>query len=139
MTDPIPVLPLEYAPPMPPVHTKWRRIARVCALIAWPCCVVAWGLILSGRVETVLFTGPVIFILGVLTLLGGVFNRDRWFVVVGGGHCAVCVLFLVLVNAFHWSPREARFPFMCIGAVYTLAATVPTIIAMKERPSPPLA
>jgi hypothetical protein len=63
-------------------------------------------------------------------------SRDRWFVGVGVSHCAICVLFLFLVNAFHWGPREARFPFAVMGALYTLAAAAPTVIALKARPSP---
>ena len=88
-----------------------------------------------GLVESVLVTGPILFTLGVLALLGGAFNRERWPVVLGAGHCGVCVLFLLLVNAFHWSPRDAKLPFVVMGAAYTfLLAPVPTILTVGRRP-----
>ena len=139
MTEPLPVLPLEYAPPPPATRQVWRRIARVCAAGAWPCCAIAWGLVVAGMVESVLFTGPVIFTLGVLTLLGGAFNRDRWAIMLGAGHCAVCVLFFFLVNAFDWSPRDAKLPFTVMGAAYTfLVSPVPTVLVVRGRPPAPL-
>jgi hypothetical protein len=134
MTEPLPVLPLEYAPPAPAVHRRWCRIARACAVVAWPCCLFTWALVAAGNVQTVLVGGPVIFVLGLLVLLGGIFGRNRWFVGVGVGHCAVCVLFLFLVNALHWGPPDARVPFTIMGAAYTLAAAAPTAIALKARP-----
>lgn len=134
MTEPVPVLPLEYAPPPAAGYPKWRRVARLSAMIAWPCCLIAWAL-LFVEVESVLFTGPVIFTLGLLAVLGGALNREVFLVVLGAAHCAVCVLFVVLVNYFSWSPQEAEWPFITMGALYTfVAAPVPTAFVLKPRP-----
>jgi hypothetical protein len=138
MTQPLPVLPLEYAPP-PAAGRRptWRRIGRVGAAAGWLTCLVAWALVLLGLVESVLVTGPIIFTLGLLTLLGGAFNRERWPLILGVSHCAICVLFLFLVNAFHWSPRDAKLPFTVIGGVYTfLLSPVPTLFTIGRHVEP---
>jgi hypothetical protein len=128
---PIPVLPLEYAPPTDATTRSrtWRRIARVCLAAAWPACVVAVAAI-HYKTESVIGTGPVLFTLGLLTLLGGLFTRDRPVAGVGACHCGICLLFFGLVNLLEWSPDEARNPFLVMGTVYTFAVAFPTGFAL---------
>ena len=130
---PIPVLPLEYAPPNPGAGRTWRWVSRVCVATAWPVCLVAMGALLA-KTESVVITGPVLFTLGLLALLGGVFTRDFVMATIGAAHCFVCVLFVLLVNAFRWSPDEARAPFLVMGSVYSLGVFFPTLFAFaRER------
>jgi hypothetical protein len=129
---PIPVLPLEYAPPAPAGGRWWRRIAFICLAVAWPLCLIALGAILY-ETESVVITGPILFTLGVLALLGGLFTRHRLVVALGAAHCGICLLFLLLVNAMEWSPDEAHVPFLVMGTVYTLALAVPTAIALGQH------
>lgn len=131
---PVPVLALEYAPPSPAAARVriWRRIAYVCLAIAWPGCVAAVAFI-AAHTESVVVSGPVLFTLGVLALLGGLFTRDRVAAVVGACHCGVCVLFFVLVNLFRWGPDDAHDPFLVMGTLYTVAIAFPTAFAFTRR------
>ena len=131
---PLPVLPLEYAPPAPAAARAriWRRIAYVCLAVAWPGCVAAVGFI-AAHTESVVVSGPVLFTLGVLALLGGLFTRDRVAAVVGACHCGVCVLFFVLVNVLNWGPDDAHVPFFVMGTLYTVAIAFPTAFAFTRR------
>jgi hypothetical protein len=88
----------------------------------------------AAHTETVVITGPVLFTLGVLSLLGGLFTRDRLAAGLGACHCGVCVLFVILVNALRWSPDDAHDPFVAMGTIYTLGAAFPTgLLLMRHR------
>jgi hypothetical protein len=126
---PIPVLPLEYAPPPPAASRVWHRILTICLPAAYGCCVLALILIATVTVESVLFTGPTLFAAGLLTVVAGLFARRRVAAVVGACHCAICLLFVGLVNALHWGPRDAQTPFMLMGTVYSIAILFPTYLA----------
>jgi hypothetical protein len=123
---PLAVLPLEYAPPVIDEHPHWRWVVRKSLLLAWPVCCVGVLVLIAFHVESVVVSGPVLFTLGVLAAVGGVFTRDRFAVCLGVTHCAVCVLLFLLVNLLRWSPREAAHPFAVMGSIYTLATLAPT-------------
>jgi hypothetical protein len=126
---PVPVLPLEYAPPPQAGSRVWRRILSICLPGAFGVCIVAVALIAAVDVESVLFTGPALFTAGLLTVLAGVFVRDRFACIVGACHCAICLLFVGLVNALHWSPRDAHTPFLVMGVLYTIVMLLPSYLA----------
>ena len=130
---PVPVLPLEYAPPESSGGRVWRRIVLVCLALGLLTCVVGVILIFAYDVESVVITGPILFAIGLLTLLGDLFTRKGVAAVVGGGHCGICVLFFALVNLLRWSPRDAHFPFLVMGTIYTLVVAVPTVYAFTEK------
>ena len=132
MSDPVPVIPLEYAPPdeRPRRLRTWRSVSAWCLVLSWVCCAAAWGLIVYLEVESVLVTGPILLLLGAALLIGGVVLRRPLTACVGAAHCAVCVLFVALVNLLAWSPSEARWPFTAMGAVYTLGIATPTALAL---------
>lgn len=131
---PVPVLPLEYAPPPTARGRVWRGILRVCLPLGLLTCVVGVALIYGVDVESVVGTGPVLFAVGLLTLLAGLYARNRVAVAVGAGHCGICLLFFGLVNLLEWRPDDAHFPFLVMGAVYTLAVAAPTFYAfLKTR------
>ena len=127
--EPVPAIPLQYADPELHPHPRRRAAARVCTLIGWLCCLVALCLILY-EVESVIFTGPVIVLSGVLMTVSGSLTRDLRVALLGAAHCAVCVLFVALVNWRNWDPGDARLPFLGMGTVYTGATALPTWIAV---------
>jgi hypothetical protein len=138
VTEPIPVIPLGYADAALDAHQRrqrlWRRTARICAAIAWAWCLMAWSLILMGTVKSVLFTGPVLFALGLVIVVAGRLSGRTWFLSLGAAHCAVCILFAALVNINRWSPTTARKPFTLLGGAYVVALAVPTLLACRPRP-----
>ena len=109
--EPIPVIPLQYAEAEHRVRPAWYRAGRVGAALGWLCCLVAQAFILH-EVESVIVTGPILFLIGAVLIVSGTFTRDRWMTFIGAGHCTVCVLFFALVNLFSWSPSQARLPFI---------------------------
>jgi hypothetical protein len=137
--EPRPVIPLEYAD-----HTAdraerrrrvWLRVGRICSFGAWMWALAAWAVVFRIKVESVLFTGPVLCVLGLAIVLAGVLAHQTLFLALGAAHCALCVLFAVLVNVNHWGPGAAHRPFVLLGALYLLAAVVPTHLASRERPA----
>lgn len=128
MADPVPVIPLEYARPEAATSRIWRGIIWTCHLLALLCCAVAWTLLVFVEVESVVITGAMLFILGVLLLVGGAITRPWRAAGFGAAHVAVCVLFVALVNLRNWSPHEAEAPFTAMGAAYTAGALVTALL-----------
>ena len=95
-------------------------------------CVAAWGVIWI-QVESVLFTGPLLLAIGAALAVFAGLARDVPAVILGAAHCAVCVLFFGLVNMLHWSPDDARVPFLVMGAVYSGVAGVASAMMLVRR------
>ena len=137
MTEPRPVIPLEYADAAADRAARrrhiWLRVGRFTCFGAWMWALAAWAVVFQLKVESVLFTGPVLFVLGLVIVLAGVLAPRTLFVLLGASHCALCVLFAVLVNVNHWGPGAAWRPFSLLGAVYLVCAVVPTYVASRDR------
>ena len=129
ISQPLRAIPLEYAAP-PKTHRYWPIILSLSLILAAICCVVAWILIVAHDVESVLVTGPILFSLGATALIGGILLKRRGAAGLGAAHCAVCVLFVALVNLMHWGPGQAREPFAMIGLFYSLLVVPMTVILM---------
>ena len=125
MSDPVPVIPLEYAADPAGTPSRLRWWLRFLARAAWIACVLAWLAILVD-VETVLASGPVILLLGAGLFVLAWRARSPRHMVIGAAHCAICLLFFVLVQRMHWGPQAARVPFAVMGAAYAAAAAVAT-------------
>jgi hypothetical protein len=116
MSDPLPVIPLQYAHVGVPLRSG--KALRVLIVLAGLACLLAWALIVTIQAETVLGTGPLIFLLGVAMLAVAVNARSNRCMILGALHCAVCLLFFVVTWRLDWSPDEALKPFTLAGAVY---------------------
>ena len=90
---------------------------------------IATVLIVIIDVESVLVTGPIIFVAGAAMIYWGAKHRSTIHVILGGFHCAICLLCFVLAFVFHFGPQEATKPFGFIGMVYTPAIAAATVIA----------
>jgi len=130
MAEPIPVIPLTYADP---VTGGTRGGSPVLAVIAWGICVVACVLLVGVDTETVVATGPAVFLAGTVMVVHGVRRRDRWTWILGLAHCAICAFFVVLVNLYRWGPGDAHVPFAVMGVAYTLAVAWPTYMIWARR------
>jgi len=136
MSEPVPVLPLEYAhhdaAGSAGPRGKWLR--RLVA-VTWLACAVATVLIGSVDVETVIVSGPAIFLLGTTMLIVALRARSPWYAVVAACHCAICLLFFMFANWMRWSPDRAARPFLVMGSIYTLisgAASMPLLTRPKR-------
>lgn len=132
MSEPIPVIPLAYADPGDQPRSGWNTTAAIAAALALSCVIVGW-LLLMWEVESVLATGPALFILGAIMTICGVRLGAHWYIWQGSVHCALCLLFFALVNVRNWSPQHAEKPFMLMGGLYALAASVSAAIRWLSR------
>ena len=121
MTQPIPVIALEYEHPQVAAVARPGRALRVSVILAWAACAVAWMLIVGVDVESVVVTGPIIALLGGMVAVRGLIERRAGFTVLGATHLGVSLLFVMLVNLFRWSPGEAATPFTVMGAMHIIA------------------
>lgn len=102
--------------------------------VSWSVCVLAWLLIVLVDVESVLFTGPALFLLGLVLLVIGALHRSFWFVALGIGHISIVVLFVALVIAYSWSPSDAKDPFAAMSLSYVLFVSPVSFVAWMRRP-----
>lgn len=125
-----PVIPLEYAPPPDKIVAGWRLVAAWGMGLGWICCVVGWFFIVAVDVESVVVTGPILCLLGILSILAGYRLRRVWPILIGICHCAICLAFVAMVAAWDLSPRRAYAPFTLVGGIYTALITAPTYLAL---------
>jgi hypothetical protein len=132
-TPPTPEFPFSPAPVGRP--RRWAvRWARWLALAVTGVCVVAMLTIAAAGAKTVVFSGPVIAIMGVVVLVLGLLGRYWWAVGLGASYLAICGVFVVMVNVFRLSPRSAYVPFLCVGVPYVLGLIAGTIVASRRMP-----
>jgi hypothetical protein len=124
-TAPRPVIPLEYAQPTTVKRARWWWLAsRWGVVLSGLCLFVGWVLMFVD-VETVIVTGPILFLFGLTLALSGWRLKLMPAAMLGIGHCSICVLFFTLVNVRGWSPREAELPFQMMAGLYLVFVTAP--------------
>lgn len=128
-SSPLPVIPLEYAPP----ENQSSRAARILALLDWAAAASALGAIFVIDVESVLVSGPILLVLGVITITCAWRARIWPALVLGASLCAVCLLFVMLVNLLNWPPAKADLPFRWMGAAYVALSAIPTFLIFVDR------
>ena len=126
-----PVIPLEYAQSGGP--SPRRKLIRWLCAFNWILCAAAWLLIIL-YVESVLFTAPIIFIVGVLLAVLA-WRIDFWAMIIGLCNCSVCLLFVVFVNLWSWSPNDAHVPFSIMGLIYVITLGVLTLQSKFRSPN----
>jgi hypothetical protein len=110
-------------------------VLRVCHPLALACCVVTVLLIGMLSAEVAVVGGPVLATAGALMIVGGWMVGSRAAIAFGAAHVGICVLFVALVNLMSWSPRDAYGPFLAMGTLYALAASL-AAAAMQRRDRP---
>ena len=120
--QPIPVIALEYQHPAVAAGARPCRALRVSTFLAWAACMLSWGVIVWVDVHPVLVTGPIIALLGLMVGVRGIIERRAGFTVLGAAHVGICLLFVVLVNLFRWSPNDAFMPFTVMGAMHVIGS-----------------
>jgi hypothetical protein len=134
MTEPLPVIPLEYAkPPEGEARARvWRRMNRISLVAGGAVALVGWVAMMSD-VHAALVAGPVLGCAGALMIIGGLWRRQPWIWGIGLGHCGVCLLFVALVNLLRWGPQEATEPFRAMAGGYNLLSIPATLWAWVRR------
>ena len=134
MAEPLPVIPLEYEQPSKAEARSriWRRINCIALPAGGGVALAGWLAVLSD-VHAVLVAGPVLFSVGVLMVVGGLWRRQPWIWGLGLAHCFVCLLFVALVNLLHWGPQQAAQPFRALAGTYNLLSVPATALAWVRR------
>jgi hypothetical protein len=127
--EPLPVIPLAYAPP--DAARRYDVALPVCEALRLAICATAFA-VLFVTVESVLATGPLICFVGALMIAMGAYRRDWARSGLGAGHVGISVLFVALVNFLSWSPGDAELPFKWMGGCY-VAVTVGASICLWFR------
>lgn len=130
MDEPLPVLPLDYAG-AGARSQKPRRFTLMMALITWLIC-VGGTIAVWLSTESVLATGPALLSTALIMTIGTIKPFDPVGFTIGGSHIAVCFTFVILVNAFHWSPRDAQLPFNVLAPIYTVVMTFPSAVLFRR-------
>ncbi len=106
------------------INPLWVRRCRLLLLGSWLACLITTLLVPCTNSEVTPFAGPVIFLLGLATIAYGMVARARQVAWLGLAHCLICGLFVGLVNAFGWGPKQAMLPFFLLGLAWTVAAGI---------------
>jgi hypothetical protein len=85
-------------------------------------------------VESVIGSGPVILLYGVVLMAMTPWARNRDVFRIGLANVLISLLFVALVNALSWSPGQAERPFAVMGAAYLLVLLGLTILAHRRAP-----
>lgn len=104
-------------------RSRFWRWTLVLSALTW---CIGWCLMIFVDVETVIGSGPILFLLGVMLLITQIplTKRSRATALLGGLNVLLPILFTSLVNLLHWSPSDAELPFGIMGSLAILI-TVP--------------
>ena len=90
-------------------------------------------LIIFEDVESVLWTGPIETILGLIVLIFAMVYRHKTSIVLGASMIGISLLLFLLVLILGWSPSDAELPFSILTPAY-MAFSLPMVIYMLFRP-----
>jgi hypothetical protein len=110
--------------------TRWFIAAGAVVCVAGPVLIIA-------KVESVLFTGPLLLLIGLATLITGNLTRFLLAALLGVAHCTICLLFFILVQVHDWSPHEARVPFLNMSLLYAILIVPVSVLACLRPPARP--
>ncbi len=112
------------AKPVTLQRTIFWRVMLITSVVVW---VVAWLLLVFLHTETVLGTGPAMFLAGILLALvhGRRYHHPVWWLAMM--NLFLPVFFTILVNLYKWSPGEAREPFIYMGSLAMALAMALTV------------
>ncbi len=104
------------------------------AWIGWASCAAALWLIVFVHVESVLVTGSVIAVSGLIAAYLGRRAKYVPLQLLGFANFGVCLLFFALVYLLSWNPDEAKDPFTVMGAMYVLTTFPCVLMATINAP-----
>ncbi|HOW70157.1 MAG TPA: hypothetical protein PKY77_06095 [Phycisphaerae bacterium] len=111
-------------------------VTRGLIALGWFTCIMAWGLVVLVDVESVLFTGPILLVVGLLSVMAGLLAKYGRAAAVGACYAGVSLFFFLLVVIFDWGPGEAEQPFLWMGGAFNICIIPLFHSAWKIPPSP---
>src|SRR5512133_3736269 len=98
---------------------QWGKVTRFLIPASLLACVAAW-FVMFLEVETVVVSGPILFLVGVVIIIGSRRLSFRLGVLIGVAQVLIVLLFDGLVIVLNWGPSAAEKPFRIMGAIYVL-------------------
>ena len=90
--------------------------------------------IVSGfDVESIIVSGPVISILGIIICLLGLLKRDWWVALTGISALFYSMLVFIFIASFEITPVEAQQPVPMFNATYAMLMTPNCILMVLRR------
>ena len=90
-------------------------------------------LIIFVDVESVVVTGPIEAILGLIILIFAIVYRHFIGILLGVSMIGISLLLFLLVVTLQWSPKDAELPFSFLTSVYLLFS-LPMLVYLLMRP-----
>jgi hypothetical protein len=119
-----------------PARRRLSRSGRIVVLATWAnllAAAISYAVMLA-KVESVLFSGPLLCIFGAGLLVVARASRCRRVAWAAVGNFAICALLFGLVQLYHWRPLTAYRPFALLGPVYVVALGALQVCVHRHAP-----
>lgn len=113
--------------------TRAAMFIRMAAHMNWVLCAIVYVVMLF-EVESVLASGPIITVCGLILLTSAAFVWQWSLVWLGLSDLVICGLFYGGVKVFHWGPADAALPFRLAGAFYLIWLVLLIVRVHKTTP-----
>jgi hypothetical protein len=90
-------------------------------------------------VETIVGSGPALFLVGLLLLIFGSLARERRVTILGAEMMLIVVSVLLLILLNRWGPRAAQIPVSVIACAQALGVAALTCVIIWRDPLLPAA
>ena len=106
-----------------PERRPWSRYLGALQLL-----VIVIGAPLSvWQIETILGSGPCLFLLGIAMALFAYRERNYWTLALGVAGLSYALFILVVINAMSWGPSEAREPVSIMNIAFAALYFLPLL------------
>jgi hypothetical protein len=133
---------LDYQPPVH-THATTRSIAGILLIVAWfwtlgGLLLIFIGFLLpgyrsSGFIESIIFTGPALAILGISALIAGILGRSLWLSISATGPIVFPGIIFLMIVFFGLGPRTAVLPVAALAILYLVLWLPVTALAWVFR------
>ncbi|MEL6969584.1 MAG: hypothetical protein AAFZ63_09860 [Bacteroidota bacterium] len=100
--------------------SKWFYVSTVFLILG----VIVATILSWWEVETIIGSGPVVSIIGIIHLLISRKSKEWINMILGALPLVLSVGWVIVINAFHLSPRDCRFIVPASGAIATLLVSI---------------
>jgi hypothetical protein len=92
-----------------------------------------------GGIESIVFTGPILEMLGLAAFVTAIVARSKWLVVAAALPVTFPVFIFGLINYLHWGPSDANRPVTGLIVAYAVGSLIVTAFAARTLNSQPRA
>ncbi|MEL6835831.1 MAG: hypothetical protein AAFP77_22720 [Bacteroidota bacterium] len=109
--------------------SKWFYVSTVFLILGFVLAtILSWW-----EVETIMGSGPVVSIIGIIHLLISRKSKERINMFLGALPLVLSVAWFIIINAFNLSPRDCQYIVPASGAIATLLVSILGFVALSVR------